>query len=135
MGVAELRQAVKRYGPVEALGGLDLCLERGEGLVLLGPNGAGKSTAIHLLVGLLVPDQGEVRLFGLEPRNPLARQRLGLTPQEAAFPERLRVQEVLALVAAHYPRPRALGEVLRAFGLEGLAPPLEPGAQGRPGVP
>jgi len=121
MRPAELKGVRKRYGKVEALRGLDLVLERGEGLALLGPNGAGKTTTLHLLAGLLTPDAGEVRLFGQDPTRPEARRRLGLTPQEAAFPERLRVVEVLALAAAHYPHPRPLGEVLETFGLEGLA--------------
>ncbi len=56
--------AVKAFGGVRAVYGIDLDIRRGEAVALLGRNGAGKSTAIGLLLGLDAPDAGEVRLFG-----------------------------------------------------------------------
>ncbi|HEY2624962.1 MAG TPA: ATP-binding cassette domain-containing protein, partial [Dyella sp.] len=66
--VASLVGAVKHYGSLTALDGLDLMLHRGELVALLGPNGAGKSTAIGLLLGLIRADAGRVELFGEEPQ-------------------------------------------------------------------
>ena len=66
--VAELRRAVKRYGAVTALAGIDFEVRPGEVVALLGPNGAGKTTAVQLLLGLVRPSAGEARLFGVEPR-------------------------------------------------------------------
>jgi ABC-2 type transport system ATP-binding protein len=60
----EIRDLRKRYGPVEALKGLSLEVERGEFFGLLGPNGAGKSTTINILLGLIQPDSGAIRIFG-----------------------------------------------------------------------
>jgi hypothetical protein len=61
--VATLESVVKRYGKTEALRGLDLTLRRGEIIALLGPNGAGKTTAVRLLLGLISPDEGRVRVL------------------------------------------------------------------------
>ncbi|NED52822.1 ATP-binding cassette domain-containing protein, partial [Micromonospora aurantiaca] len=56
--------AVKDYGTVRAVDGLDLRLDRGTSVALLGPNGAGKSTTIAMLLGLVPPDAGAVRVLG-----------------------------------------------------------------------
>src|SRR3546814_15215120 len=66
--IAHLDGAVKRYGPLTALDGVDLQLFRGELLALLGPNGAGKTTAIGLLLGLIRADAGSVALRSEECR-------------------------------------------------------------------
>jgi ABC-type transporter Mla maintaining outer membrane lipid asymmetry ATPase subunit MlaF len=71
--MAALRGAVKRYGKLTALDGVDLEVRRGELLALLGPNGAGKSTAIGLLLGLARPDAGRAELFGRDPEDMAAR--------------------------------------------------------------
>lgn len=64
MPLLEIRDLRKRYGTVEALKGLSLDVECGEFFGLLGPNGAGKSTTINILLGLILPDSGSIRIFG-----------------------------------------------------------------------
>jgi ABC-2 type transport system ATP-binding protein len=108
--VARLRGAVKRYGALAAVDGLDLALHRGELLALLGPNGAGKSSAIGLLLGLHRADAGEVELFGLDPQRIEARRRIGVMLQSATLPPTLRVRELLRLTASYYANPRVLQE-------------------------
>jgi energy-coupling factor transporter ATP-binding protein EcfA2 len=71
--VAELQGVHKRYGKVEALGGVDLELRPGELVALLGPNGAGKTTAVSILLGQRRPDAGSARLFGRDPTLPATR--------------------------------------------------------------
>lgn len=66
---------------VRAVDGLDMEVRRGEVFGLLGPNGSGKSTTIKMILGLLDPTAGEVRLFGLPPRSLAARRRLGYLPE------------------------------------------------------
>jgi ABC-2 type transport system ATP-binding protein len=58
-------------------------------VALLGPNGAGKTTAVGILLGQRRPDAGSARLFGRDPTVPSARRPVGVTPQEAGFPDNL----------------------------------------------
>jgi ABC-2 type transport system ATP-binding protein len=118
--VATLESVVKRYGRIEALRGLDLTLRRGEVVALLGPNGAGKTTAIRLLLGLIAPDAGRIRVLGQDPRAARARTRIGAMLQVARVPEMLLVREHIALFRSYYPHPLPAAEVVRRAGLEGL---------------
>lgn len=118
--VATLESAVKRYGKTEALRGLDLTLRRGEVVALLGPNGAGKTTTVRLLLGLISPDGGRVRVLGRDPRTSSARTRIGAMLQVARVPETLLVREHIALFRSYYPHPLAAAEVVRRAGLENI---------------
>ncbi len=62
-----LRGLVKRYDDVIAVDGVDLVVEQGEVYGYLGPNGAGKTTSMRMILGLIRPDAGSVRLFGRDP--------------------------------------------------------------------
>jgi ABC-2 type transport system ATP-binding protein len=91
-----LRGLHKRFGDVVAVDGLSLEVGRGEILGLLGPNGAGKSTTIHMAVGLVPPDAGEVDVDGQgSPRLPRVRGLLGIAPQSLAIYEALSPEENL----------------------------------------
>jgi ABC-2 type transport system ATP-binding protein len=111
---------VKRYDRVVAVDGLDLTVQTGECLGLLGPNGAGKTTTIEILVGLLAPTAGEVRVLGRRwgEDDQVLRSRLGVSLQETRFPERLRVTEVVSLFRSFYPRGRDVRSVIAEVGLE-----------------
>ncbi len=63
----EARGLVKRYGDVVAVDGVDLTVEAGDVYGYLGPNGAGKTTVLRMLLGLITPTEGRVRLFGSDP--------------------------------------------------------------------
>lgn len=75
---------VKDYGKVRALDGVDLEVREGEIFGFIGPNGAGKSTTIRILLDLLRPTSGTVRVLGEDPRagGPRLRARLGYLPGE-----------------------------------------------------
>ena len=81
----------KRYGRLEALGGVDLGVREGAVFGLVGPNGAGKTTLIKALVGTLRPTEGEVRVLGLNPLEDRAelRRHVGYMPQSPALYEDL----------------------------------------------
>jgi ABC-2 type transport system ATP-binding protein len=96
-------------------------VSRGEILALLGPNGAGKTTAVKLLLGLLNPDEGQVRIFGNDPRQARGRQRTGAMLQVARVPETLRVREHIDLFASYYPHPLSIAETVDAAGVRELA--------------
>jgi len=119
--IAALDGVVKRFGAQPALAGVDLELRRGEVVALLGPNGAGKSTAVAIMLGLRRADAGRATLFGLDPRLPRARQRVGAVLQDVGFPPGLRVQEAVDLVRAHYPAARSTDAVLAHLGLAAVA--------------
>jgi ABC-2 type transport system ATP-binding protein len=119
--IARLEHVTKCFGSRTALSDVSFVAPQGAIVGLLGPNGAGKTTALSLLVGLRRPDTGTALLFGTDPRRPESRRRLGVTPQESAFPLTLRVQEIIDLIRAHYPRPLRADELLERFGLEELA--------------
>ena len=78
-----LRGAVKRYGPITAVNGLDLDVPYGTCVGLLGPNGAGKSTTMRLLTAQAIADEGELEFLGFElPReSKQARAQCGVCPQ------------------------------------------------------
>lgn len=118
--VASLSGAVKRYGALTALDGLDLMLHRGELLALLGPNGVGKSTAISLLLGLTRADAGKVELFGRDPQDIEARRRIGVMLQSSFLPPTLTVAELLRLTSSYYPVPRSIDESAEMAGVTDL---------------
>ena len=119
-----LRGAVKHFGSVVAVDGLDLEVPVGACYGLLGPNGAGKSTTMRMLTGQAVADAGQIEVLGyqLPGQSKLARARMGVCPQEGNLDVDLGVREVLDVFARLYRVParrRALA-VQRALALAGL---------------
>jgi ABC-2 type transport system ATP-binding protein len=118
--VATLTDVTRKYGSVTALNGLSLTLLKGEIVALLGPNGAGKSTAVRLLLGLSSPNSGTVRVFGRDPREASARERIGAMLQVGSVPRTLKVREHIDLFRSYYPNPLPTAEVIRIAQLEGI---------------
>ena len=119
--VASLEGVSKSYGNVRALHSIDFQVRAGEIVALLGPNGAGKTTAVKLLLGLMPPDSGKVRVFGADPTNPENRTRTGAMLQVGRVPETLRVREHIDLFSSYYETPMQATDVLAAAGLEKLS--------------
>lgn len=93
MSIVELSAVSRWYGNVLGLSRVSLGFEPGV-TALLGPNGAGKSTLLKLVVGLLRPSSGSVRVFGERPfGNPKVYERLGLVPEEEDFRARVSALE------------------------------------------
>ena len=105
----EFDQVVRRYGRTVAVSGLTMTVPPGELFALLGPNGAGKTTAIRMLVGLLRPDSGHVRVCGVDcsrkPRE--ASGLLGYVPDEQYLYEKLSGREILEFAAEMHGLDRA----------------------------
>jgi ABC-2 type transport system ATP-binding protein len=117
----ELAGLAKSYGPVQAVRGVDISIAPGEIVALLGPNGAGKSTTIDMLLGLARPDRGRVSVFGLEPSAAIDRGLVGGMLQSGALIRDLTVRELVTMVAALYPSPYTVDEVLTLAGCAPIA--------------
>ncbi|MFM8525270.1 MAG: ATP-binding cassette domain-containing protein [Cyanobacteriota bacterium] len=120
----ELQGLAKRYGSVVALDGISLSVPQGCLYGLLGPNGAGKTTTLRILATLLAPDQGSVRLAGIDaladPRR--VRARLGYVAQEVAIDKILTGRELLRLQGdLHHlrrqERDQRLGQLIELLGM------------------
>ena len=116
---AQLIDATKKYGSVEALKGVTIDIELGDVVAMLGPNGAGKTTSISLLLGLRKPTSGKALLFGLKPDDLNARSRVGVMLQESGIPTVLKVSELVDLFRSYYPKPMARGRAIAMAGLDG----------------
>jgi ABC-2 type transport system ATP-binding protein len=93
----------KSYGSLVAVDGVSFEIQPNETFGLLGPNGAGKTTTIHMMVGLLSPDGGEVHINGAsDPTRPAVRRSLGVAPQSLAAYEDLTCQENLMFFGRLY---------------------------------
>jgi ABC-2 type transport system ATP-binding protein len=92
-----IRRLSKSYGHVQAVRSLDLTVQQGEVFGFLGPNGAGKTTTIRCLLGLIHPQQGEIRVLGLDPRRvpTEVRARCGYLPGELNVDDNMTVKDVL----------------------------------------
>ncbi len=112
-----VRDLVKRFPRTTAVAGVSFEVRRGEILGLLGPNGAGKTTTLHILLGLIRPTAGTVRLFDLDPHDGSKRAlaRVGFASPEALMDHRLTVRESLRVYARLY--GAAPGAVDRAIAL------------------
>src|SRR6185437_7104396 len=118
--IAHLEAATKRYGTVTALDKLTLSLYPGEVVALLGPNGAGKTTAVRLLLGLVAPTSGSVRVMGRDPRDSETRAAIGAMLQVTRVPDTLRVREHIDLFRSYYPNPLPASEIVRIARLQGM---------------
>jgi ABC-2 type transport system ATP-binding protein len=99
-----VERLTKTYGRFKALDDVSFVVHSGEIAGLVGPNGAGKTTIVHILLGLISPNAGMVRLFGgsLEKNREQILQRLNFTTPYMAFPVRLTVVENLRVFAKIY---------------------------------
>ncbi len=114
-------QLCKAYASVVAVDDLSFEVARGEIFGLLGPNGAGKTTTIRMLMDILKPDSGSIRLLGQAPGA--ARRRVGYLPEERGLYKDLRVTECLVYLGQLKGLTRARGQQRAAELLErvGLA--------------
>jgi ABC-2 type transport system ATP-binding protein len=115
-----VRDLRKSYGALEAVGGIDFDVRRGEVFGLLGPNGAGKTTTVEILEGYRIRDTGEVQVLGVDPATARGewRERIGVVLQSSAMYETLTVAEMLRLFAGYYREPRPVDEVVELVGLQ-----------------
>src|SRR5579863_9148410 len=119
-----VRGAVKRYGEITAVDGLDLEVPAGTCFGLLGPNGAGKSTTMRMLTAQSLADAGEISVLGyrLPRESKQARMEMGVVPQLDNLDVELTARQVLTVFARLYrvPRGERHAAVDRALGIANL---------------
>jgi ABC-2 type transport system ATP-binding protein len=110
----------KVYGATVAVDEISFEVRQGEIFGMIGPNGAGKTTTIECLEGLRKPDQGTLRVLGLDPQRDgqTLRIRTGMQLQSSNLPERMKVWEALDLYASFYPNAADWNKLLSQLGLE-----------------
>ena len=118
----EARGLTRHFGAIPAVDGIDLTIPRGSIYGFLGPNGSGKTTTIRLMLGLLRPDRGSVKLLGGSPRNSACLSRVGAVVERPAFYPYLSAHENLRLFATLAGMSAAPGRASadQALGVVGL---------------
>jgi ABC-2 type transport system ATP-binding protein len=92
-----LTGVTKRFGKHTAVDSFDFEVPRGSIYGLLGPNGSGKTTTIRMIMGILVPDEGHVELFGSDPGE-TRRRRVGYLPEERGLYRKMKVLDILVFL-------------------------------------
>jgi len=113
----ELNGLDKSFGAVHAVRGIDVAIPVGETVALLGPNGAGKSTTIDMVLGLLPPDRGRVRVFDKTPDEAVRAGAVGAMLQGGSLIRDLTVRELVTMVASLYPHASDVDETMARTGI------------------
>src|ERR1039457_2274436 len=116
-----LRGLRKNFGSVQAVKGIDLDIASGEIVAFLGPNGAGKTSTIDIILGLSRPTAGEVSVFGMAPRQAIARGLVSAVMQTGGLLKALPVAETAQYTASLFAHSMPVGEVLKRAGISGIA--------------
>ncbi|MGG5810016.1 ABC transporter ATP-binding protein [Falsiroseomonas sp. CW058] len=112
--VIELEGVAKTYGAVQAVKGVSFSLPQGSRVALVGHNGAGKTTLMKLMLGLVRPSAGRLRVLGEDPADgaAAARRRLGWLPENVSFNPALTGREVLRFLARLKGEPASTADAL-----------------------
>jgi ABC-2 type transport system ATP-binding protein len=116
----ELDAVVKRFAGHTAVRGVSLEIPRGVVYGLLGPNGAGKTTTIRMILNVLEPDEGTIRVFGESNRTSGFTERVGYLPEERGLYRKMQVRRLLRFLAELKGVPRKVADVRITEWLERL---------------
>ena len=109
----------KKFGKLTVLDGVDLDIHKGGIFAILGPNGSGKTTLIKSILGMVIPDRGEIKLNGVSVLGKWNyRNDINYLPQIANFPSNLTVKELFSMVTNLRPKEAHKTDLIREFGLE-----------------
>ena len=121
--IVEVRNLTKRFGDFVAVDNISFEIHEGEILGLLGPNGAGKTTTIHMLLGLITPTSGSIRILGLDfakHRETILKQ-INFSSTYISMPFSLTVEENLKVIARLYGLSdisRRIDDVIKKLDME-----------------
>jgi ABC-2 type transport system ATP-binding protein len=111
----------KHFGNVQAVRDVDISISCGEIAAILGPNGAGKTSTIDIILGLSQPTTGQVSVFGMHPRQAIARGLVSAVMQTGGLLKDLTVAETVIYTASLFAQSRPVGEVLSRAGIAQIA--------------
>lgn len=95
----EIKNISKQFGRLKALNGVNLQLDKGECIALIGPNGCGKTTLIKCILGMVLPDDGEIIFDKKNIKNDTAyRRQIGYMPQTGRYPENMTIGQIIDMV-------------------------------------
>lgn len=115
----EIKKLCKRFGRLTVLDQLDLEIRQGGIFAVLGPNGSGKTTLIKCILGMVIPDSGEISIHGTSVlKKWVYRNEIDYLPQIANFPANLSVIELIEMVKNLRPKPANEKELIQLFELE-----------------
>ena len=113
----DIKRLTKDFKGKKAVDDVSVSIKRGEIVAILGPNGAGKSTAMLMMLGLLHPTNGEVKIFNADAKEKKVRERIGVMLQEVSLMDGLKVKEIIRLFRSYYPNPLSIDKLIRLTGL------------------
>ena len=112
----------KRFGKLSALDDISLTMNRGRTISLVGPNGSGKTTLIKCILGLVLPDQGSLRLEGKEVLSQWNyRHKIGYMPQIGRYPDNMKIFQVLDMIRDIRKKGSTDEELIEAFDIPKIA--------------
>jgi ABC-2 type transport system ATP-binding protein len=111
----------KHFGNVQAVRDVDISISCGEIAAILGPNGAGKTSTIDIILGLSQPTTGQVSVFGMHPRQAIARGLVSAVMQTGGLLKDLTVAETVIYTASLFAQSRPVDEVLSRAGIAQIA--------------
>ena len=111
----------KSFGDLTAVDGIDLTIRPGEVVAFLGPNGAGKTTTIDMILGLSRPTSGEVRTFGMTPRQAVDRGLVTAVMQTGGLLPDITVRETVALTASFFTHRIEVDEAMQRASVTDFA--------------
>lgn len=115
----EINNLHKKFGKLTVLDGLDLEIRKGGIFAILGPNGSGKTTLIKSLLGMVIPNSGEIKISDSSVLKQWDyRNQINYLPQIANFPANLTVNELIAMVKNLRPKEAHNNDLIRLFGLD-----------------
>src|SRR6266498_4970120 len=95
----EIENVSKRYAEHVAVNNLTLRVPKGSAYGLLGPNGAGKTTTIRMILNIIAPDEGTIRILGAPFNDPRITDRIGYLPEERGLYRKMQVRRILRFLA------------------------------------
>lgn len=107
----------KGFGVNQIIKDINLTVKENDFIVLRGENGAGKSTLLNLILGLLRPSSGQIKLMGLAPDNSFSKICLGVVLQDTQVPRKVKVKELVDLLRSYYPNPLSREEIMNKVNL------------------